>query len=90
MNPIEFPEQNAIAESKDGSAQPLPCRVAEDGSQVISCWEVTEADFERLKRNPRIYVSQMTYGGNIQPIFITTDNNDLFTYKQVENNDTRI
>ncbi len=89
MKPIEFPEQNAIATSRDENVQPLPCRIADDGSQVISCWELTEADMERLMRNPRIYVSQMTFGGNIPPLFLTTDNNDLFTYKQPENNDAR-
>lgn len=84
MKPIEFPEQNTIATSKDANVQPLPCRISEDGTQVISCWELTEADLERLKRKPRIYVSQMTYGGAIPPLFVTTDNNDLFTYKKTE------
>ena len=84
MKPIEFPEQNALATSEDANVQPLPCRISEDGTQVISCWELTEADFERLKRKPRIYVSQMTYGGAIPPLFVTTDNNDLFTYKKTE------
>lgn len=84
MKPIEFPEQNAIASSNDANVRPLPCRISEDGTQVISCWELTEADFERLKRKPRIYVSQMTYGGAMLPLFLTTDNNDLFTYKKTE------
>lgn len=84
MKPIEFPEQNAIASSEDENVQPLPCRISEDGTQVISCWELTEADFERLKRNPRIYVSQMTYGGAMLPLFLTTNNNDLFTYAKAK------
>lgn len=82
MKPIEFPEQNAIASSEDENVQPLPCRISEDGTQVISCWELTEADFERLKRNPRIYISQMTYGGQIIPLFATTNKHDLFIYTQ--------
>lgn len=81
MKPIEFPEQNAIATSEDENVQPLPCRISKDGTQVISCWEITEADFERLKRNPRIYISQLTFGANIPPLFATTDKHDLFTYK---------
>lgn len=84
MKPIEFPEQNAIASSEDSNVQPLPCRISENGNQVISCWEITEADFERLKRNPRIYISQMTFGGTIIPLFATTDKNDLFIYNQKE------
>ena len=84
MKPIEFPEQNTLAKSEDVNVQPLPCRISEDGTQVISCWELTEADFERLKRKPRIYVSQMTYGGAIPPLFLTSDNNDLFTYKKIQ------
>ena len=84
MKPIEFPEQNAIASSNDANVQPLPCRISEDGTQVISCWELTEADFERLKRNPRIYVSQMTYGGAMLPLFLTTNKHDLFTYTSKE------
>lgn len=84
MKPIEFPEQNALATSEDANVQPLPCRISKDGTQVISCWELTEADFERLKRKPRIYVSQMTYGGAIPPLFLTSDNNDLFTYNKIQ------
>lgn len=86
MKPIEFPEQNIIATSNDENVKPLPIHISEATMSAISCWEVTDEDIERMKSTHKIYLSQMTFGGPIQPVYITSDKSELFINPQNQNN----
>lgn len=77
MKPIEFAEQNTLATSPEPNIKPLPCCLIE--GQVISCWELTPEEIERVKETGKIYVSQLS-GKSIIPLFLTTDKHDLFIY----------
>lgn len=81
MKPIEFEEQTNIATSNEPNVEPLPCCLL-DG-QVISCWELTPEEIERVKETGKVYVS-IASGKYIIPMFLTTDKNDLFIYPQKE------
>ena len=80
MKPIEFAEQNTLATSTAPNIEPLPCCVMADG-QVISCWELTPEEIDRIKETRKIYVSQLS-GGHVIPLFLTTDKHDLFIYPE--------
>lgn len=81
MKPIEFEEQTNIATSNEPNVEPLPCCLL-DG-QVISCWELTPEEIEKVKETGRFYVS-VASGKYIIPMFLTTDKHDLFIYPQKE------
>lgn len=82
MKPIEFPEQNIIAKSNDENVKPLPIYFSEESMSAVSCWEVTDEDIERMKSTHKIYLSQMTFGGPIQPVYITSDKSEIITNPQ--------
>lgn len=79
MKPIEFEEQTNVATSNEPNVEPLPCCLLDE--QVISCWELTPEEIERVKETGKVYVS-VASGKYIIPMFLTTDKNDLFIYPQ--------
>lgn len=76
MKPIEFEEQNAVYGANQEGVQPLPALKTDDG-RVISCWELTDEDFERIVESRKIYVAVQTFHQSLQPLYVTTDLNDV-------------
>lgn len=67
MKPVEFKGHNIVFGADQPEYQPLPALRTADG-QVITCWEFTDEELERLKTNKRIYFQQLTFNAPLQPI----------------------
>lgn len=81
MNPIKFPEHNAIFGEGQPQYEPLPVHITPEG-QVISCWQLSEEDKARIAETGQIWLSHITFNRPLQPVFMTTDRSDLFTTAQ--------
>lgn len=72
MRPIEFKEMNAVFGAWQKEYEPLPAHLTESG-EVVSCWELTPEDIERVKKTGCVWLSQLTFKDPLQPVCITAD-----------------
>lgn len=72
MTPIEFPEQDYVFAKDQPEYLPLPAHVSDEG-QVTSCWAMTWRERLRVLLTGRIYASQLTFGGRLQPLRLDTE-----------------
>lgn len=78
MKPIEFEEQNILFGENQPEYQPLPAFKGKGPQgEVISCWELTDEEIEKLKVTKQIWVSLLTFDKPLHPIFITVHKTDL-------------
>jgi len=82
MKPIEFPEQNTVFAKDQPEYQPLPALV--DKQQVISCWELSDDEIKTILETKKIWLSLMTYGYPLQPIYITTNKSDVIFTSDIQ------
>ncbi|MDV3490950.1 hypothetical protein CMV03_07070 [Elizabethkingia anophelis] len=76
MKPIEFPQTNAVYGEGQEEYQPLPAYRTNDGD-VIICWELTDEEIEKIKETKCLYLSIMTFGQLLQPVYLTVDKDKL-------------
>lgn len=69
MQPVLFKEHNVVFGEGQPEYLPLPAYVSEDPTvPVITCWEFTDEEIEELVRTKRLYLRQLTFGENLQPL----------------------
>lgn len=66
MRPIDFPQSNVVYAKDQPEYLPLPAHRSPDG-EVTSCWGLTWRERLRVLRTGRIYFSQLTFNGPLQP-----------------------
>ena len=71
MNPTEFKGQNVIFAKDQPEYLPLPALKLPDG-MVITCWEMTDEEFEELSKTRKVYVSQLTFNMPLTPLSVQT------------------
>jgi hypothetical protein len=77
MKPVPFPGQNTVFGESQPEYQPLPAlKMPTADGEVITCWEVTDDDLEIIQKTRRIYLSQLTFKGKLQPVMLMTDLSD--------------
>jgi hypothetical protein len=72
MKPVKFPGQNVVFGSEQPEYNPLPALRFQDG-EVITCWELTDSDLEKISSSKRIYLSQLTFNLPLQPVKLMPD-----------------
>lgn len=75
MKPVDFPLANVVY-AKDGSKyQPLFAYKRPNDPQglVITKWELSADEIEKLITTGTIYISILTFNDNLQPILPTVD-----------------
>lgn len=70
MKSVNFPEQTTVIAKDQKEYNPLPAHV--EGGVVTSCWEPDAEDIKRLAMYGKLYVSQLTFGGPLQPLTVQT------------------
>lgn len=69
MKPVEFTGHNVVFAKDQPEYQPLPAlRIPGVQGEIISCWELTDDEVEVIARTKRLYLSQLTFNGPLQPI----------------------
>lgn len=76
MKPIKFPEVNVTYAEDQPEYQPLPVFRQRDGI-VVSCWELTDEEIEKIKESKQIFLSVMTFNQPLQPLFLTAHKEEV-------------
>ena len=84
MKPVIFKGANVTFAENQPEYTPLPAFKDEEGN-VVTCWEISNEDFEKLVETRRIYLSIKTFNNPLQPIFMTADINEVLIYENNEN-----
>jgi hypothetical protein len=81
MKPVEFEEQNIIMGKDQPEYQPLPAFRDPNGT-IVSCWELSPEEIERVKETGCIWFSQLTFNRPMQPILLSTEKSDHLILKE--------
>lgn len=82
MKPVPFPESNVIFAADQPQYQPLPAFRRPDTGEVITVWDLSDEDLDKIQRTGRIYLSQLTFNQPLQPIMVSVDKPEVL--KKVE------
>lgn len=79
MKPVKFNECNLIIGKDQEEYLPLPAYLEPgENGQVVTCWELSEADLKRIQETKRVYVSTLTFHQPLQPIFLSASKDEIF------------
>ena len=69
MRAVEFEQQTNVFGKDQDEYLNLPAQVVEGKEgQVITCWEMTDEEFEVVKKTKRVYLGQLTFKNPLQPL----------------------
>lgn len=83
MKPVSFKGQNVVFAEDQPQYTPLPAFRDSKGT-VVTCWELSHEDFEKIVETKRIYLSVQTFNNALQPVFLTADIEDVLEYNEPE------
>lgn len=85
MTPVKFPEHNVVFAADQPEYQPLPAfkDVKLPSVPVVTCWELTEEEIQRVIETKQVWLSQLTFGQNLQPVFLTAKKEEMLAYEEV-------
>lgn len=70
MKPVKFDGHNVVIAEGQPEYQPLPACVGDTPEvPVITCWELDHEELQHLKKTGKLWLSQLTFGGPLQPIY---------------------
>lgn len=87
MKSIEFDGCNTIFAKDQPEYTPVYAFKDEQGN-VVTCWELSNEDFEKLVETRRIYLSIKTFNNPLQPLFMTADVSDVLIYENNQDEDS--
>lgn len=85
MKPIKFKEANVVYGKGQESLEELPALKFDDG-EVVSCWELSFKEALRLLFKRRIWLCIATFNRPMQPVYMSTEQKDLFVPTNNNNN----
>ena len=85
MKPIEFTGANAVFDSGLPDVLPLPALVVEtETADVVTCWSLDADELKKVAETGVVWICVTTFGRPVQPIFVTTNRDDLFEIDEPE------
>jgi len=75
MHPVEFEGHNIVFAKDQPEYQSLPAlRLIDDPfGTVITCWQLTPEELEEVNKTGKVYLSQLTFNGPLQPVLLSPD-----------------
>jgi hypothetical protein len=74
MKPIKFEQANIVFGEGQEQYHPLPAyRHRSPQGEVVTCWQLTPEELERVKETGCIWVSQLTFNQALQPLVLVVD-----------------
>lgn len=71
MTPIKFEGHNVVFAEDQPEYQPLPAiKIDSQQGEVITCWELSDEELADVIKNKKVYLSQLTFNGPLQPVMI--------------------
>ena len=79
MKPMNFQGMNTVyaKDSKDYSPLPALKLDADNMGRVITCWALEPGEIQLISLTGQIWLQQMTFNNNLQPVFMTPRPEDL-------------
>lgn len=76
MTPVSFKYHNVVFGKDQPEYVPLPAYVDQQDPTVpvLTCWEFTDEEIEQLVRTKQVWLRQLTFGGDIQPLAPQVEN----------------
>lgn len=76
MTPVAFKEHNVVFGEGQPEYIPLPAYMDETDPSVpvLTCWEFTDEEIATLIRTKQVWLRQLSFGGNIQPLVPQVEN----------------
>ena len=80
MKPINFDVANVVYGENQPEYIPLPAeRVGKpETGQINTCWELSPDELKQIQETGKIWVSLLTFGLPLQPVFISVDKPDVY------------
>lgn len=69
--PIRFPQTNIIFGQNQEGVKPLPAHIENVAHRPVhTLWELDDDEIEEIVRTRQIWVTVLTYGEPLQPLYI--------------------
>lgn len=81
MRSKEFPEVNIRIAEDQPEYQTLPAFFNSEEGSVTFCFELDEDELNRVKATGEIWFKQLTFGGPMQPVAMSTNKETLIPEK---------
>lgn len=82
MLPVKFPGVNKVYAEDQPEYTPLPVQAIPSAEgEVISCWVLSAAEFERIKETRCVYLHQWTFNQPLQPVRLEVEHTDASLYE---------
>jgi len=80
MQPLIFDTMNGVFGANQKEYQPLPAEVRGKKStgEVLTCWEFSPEELKIVQETGRIWLSVLTYGHPLQPLFLSTTKPEVY------------
>lgn len=78
MKPITFKGQNVVFGADQPEYEPLPALKMPDG-EVITCWQLSEAEIQDLIKNKCLFIRQFTFNKSFNSLFPCVNLEDGFS-----------
>jgi len=75
MEIIDFEESNCVFAKDQEEYLSLPAY--KGGDKVVSCWELSDEDIEKLKETKKIYLCLLTFNRPLQPQLLTVNKEEV-------------
>ena len=75
-----FDGANAIFDCKDKDILSLPaeCVGKKSVGQIITCWQLSQEEIEKVQKTGIIYLSLLTYGRGFPPMMMSVDKPEVY------------
>lgn len=79
MIAVQFPEANGLLGAHQDEYEPLPVyRFGDRDGRVACCFRLSPAELDEIIRTKTLWVQQLTFGHDFQPIGLSTQRpNDM-------------
>lgn len=79
MQPKQFEEANSTFAEDQPGVNPLPAfRNPSPQGEVVSCWELTDEEKQRVQETGEIWVVVTTFNQPLQPMYLAAKREEVF------------
>lgn len=79
MEPLNFDKANVVFAANQPQYKPLPAEYRGGKSgEILTCWELSPEEIERVKETGKIWLSVLTFGQPLQPVYLSVDKPEPF------------
>ena len=80
MEPMNFKDAKCVYGANQLEYQPLPAQQVGKAAtgQIITCWQLSSDELEKVKETGLIWLSVLTFGGPLQPVLLTAEKPGIY------------